>query len=394
MALRRRQLMVRYEPLSALWDGGHLCPVLGIPKLSGSWFEIGRGIADIGGSNKFAAEVVAVIQRSKPEHRVAMFEQARRAFDHARRFIPGIGELIEGMAAGTGLPTEQLILAHFVTALDHARGTQSCSAIGWITPAGPIVGQALDLGLSNDTTTVMVAPEEGVSFLCHMNVGSLWFSTGINRHGVVIAGASVNARKQVGASPPCLAHPFIDLMLLGQASSAEDAVHRLRDAMPCGGPGDASTHLIADRREMYVVEVAGTHCVARRQPQVVVNNHFELDSMPALEADDDRARTRRHLSVQRRASGLRFLSQPGDRDVTELTEFLQRGETTADWFRSAIHPDDGWTTARHLIDVPGQRFLSWHGPYQAKPRTCVLSLQEVFGTPPEPTHDTEPRLPP
>ncbi len=91
MALRRRQLMVRYEPLSALWDGGHLCPVLGIPKLSGSWFEIGRGIADIGGSNKFAAEVVAVIQRSKPEHRVAMFEQARRAFDHARRFIPGIG---------------------------------------------------------------------------------------------------------------------------------------------------------------------------------------------------------------------------------------------------------------------------------------------------------------
>jgi hypothetical protein len=379
MSWRRKQLMRRYEPLRRPWDGGHLDRTLGILRLSGSWRDIGRAVAEIGGGNAFVAATLAALSRLPSRVQRELSQQAERAFAHVSKSIPHLTHLFDGACEAASISREELILAHCITAISPSTIPRSCGAIGWLTPDGPVIAQTLDLGLTNDTAAALVEPAGGIPFVCHMNIGTMWFSTGINAQGVAIAGASVNVRKDYGAPPPCFVHPFIDLLVLSRASSRIEALALLRGARPFGGPGDGSAHLVADRDGMSVVEIAGDRMEEQRSSRALVNNHFELGGMPALEAADRTAAHYRRLSLSRRQSALRMLDKNTSNDVDTLTAFLEEGHRSDCWNRSAVPPDDGWTTARYVIDVPRRRFTVWNGPRPARPVPVVVDLAQVLG---------------
>ena len=371
---RRARLLRRYTPLAQPWDGGYLDKTLGILRLSGSWREIGRAVARIGGGNEFVSAGLATLARLPESVRRDIHQRAERAFVHTARALPQLPQLLDGFCDGSSMPREDVVLAHCITAVAASLVPRSCGAIAWMTPTGPVIGQSLDLGLINDTAVALVEPTDGISFVCHMNVGTLWFATGINAPGVVIGGASVTVRRDLPTSPDCFVHPFVDLLVLANASSRTAAIELLRAARPYGGAGEGSAHVVADRNSLSTVEIAHDRVVEHVGSPAVVTNHFELDGMPALEAGDPDAARSRQLSVCRRGSALAMLAHNPSHDVATLTAFVEAGDRSDSWNRSAVAPDDGWTTARYVIDVPGRRFTSWQGPRPGCPTPVSLDL--------------------
>ena len=376
--VRRWRLLRRFKKINQPWDAAYLDPELGVLRFSGSWREIGYKIGLVGGVREVVPEILGLLDGLDEQTRDQVQLDAERSSEHTAKYLPQLEDLLAGMSDSAEIPVARLLLAQFITAVGLPFESRSCGAIGWMTPDGPILGQALDLGLTNNTATALLEPDEGLSFLAHMNIGTLWFSTGINSRGVIIGGASVNGRRDAGFRAPCFPHTFINLLVLSKASSASEALELVQSAAPYGGPGDASCHLLADSHKMLVVEVVGARVAWERRKRAVVNNHFTLDDMLNLEASDPASLRLRRLSQARQASAQDFLQTIKGEDQASLAAFLGRGSTCSDWFRSAIPPDEGWTTARHLIDVGAGKFISWHGVYPGHSTPISVPLDCVF----------------
>src|SRR5207253_338018 len=119
----------------------------------------------------------------------------------ASRVFPQVSRLVDGICKVSAVSRRDVVLANFITATSGPALARSCGAMGWLEANGPVLAQALDLGLTNATTTALVEPAGDVPFVAHMNVGTIWFSTGVNANAVAIGGASVNVRRDVALSP-------------------------------------------------------------------------------------------------------------------------------------------------------------------------------------------------
>ena len=144
------------------------------------------------------------------------------------------------------------------------------------------------------------------------------------------------------------------------------------------GAGDAGAMLIGDNSQLYRVEISGCRVESKSVEKDVVTNHFVLGDMPKLEASGWFEKTARELSEVRYLKGKEFLEKENLSDAKCLIDFLHTSGNIPDWCRTGVCPDEGWTTARHIIDTEQGHFYSWHGPGMHNIPMCITKISEVL----------------
>ena len=359
--LHRRILINRYLKRNRTnWNARYWNDDLQCLVLSGSWKDIGQKVGLIGPVDQFVDAALLRFDRLKDEEKTAIISRSYDSLHNATKNFPQIPAMLEGLAHGSGVQFDRLVAAHFVTALDTEAPYRSCGAIGALTSNGPVFAQALDLGLTNLTATALIVPDDGPRILVHMNLGSLWFTSGVNSHGLIVGGASVNAKKSADQPAPCFPHTFVQFSCLVNASSVSDAKRLIKQELPFGAAGDASTHLLIDNHTMAIAEIVGRVSDFRSCDKGAVTSHFLSPKMCHHHAEDSLSLLRLKESKMRALNSKKFFER-NQLDADSLADFLATDVHQGGWFRAGLFPDDGWTTSRYVLDNQSCTLASWHG---------------------------------
>ena len=120
--------------------------------------------------------------------------------------------------------------------------------------------------------------------------------------------------------------------------------------------------LLGDDSGLYRIEIAGNRVASKPVKKDAATNHFILEEMAELEASGLSEQMARNTSKLRYTSGQKFINEEKVIDVESLKKFLQSSGNVDDWCRTGVFPDEGWTTASHIIDTAKGKFYSLHGP--------------------------------
>jgi hypothetical protein len=378
-SLRRHRNASRWEPSPFGPATPSFDPSLGLFRFKGSWEQIGQLLM-------LACPADDAISRSRrylnslgKSERMKVAVDIERALDQCSRRISFLPDLLRGVAAASSASIEEAVLSACVTTLaPYAEFSRSCGAIVLKGENGILMGQSLDLGLVNTTAAALVEPHNGPAFLCHMNGGTIWFGPGINEHGVVMGGASVNAAGAFRVCPECLPHTLTSLMVLSQAKSAQHACRLIEDARPYGPPNDGESIIVADGDTIETVEITGQEFDCRAGGPAVVTNCFTSVRNAQFQANERTTSVALEMSKRRRRSAIDQLAS-GDLVCAEsLGSFLSRTGSPETWNRIASWPDDGWTTSRYLIDTAKDTFSHWQGPDLANPLKHEIKLSTLL----------------
>jgi hypothetical protein len=377
--LRRRRNASRWEPSPFGPTTPSFDPSFGLFRFKGNWEQIGYSLMIGCPANDKISRCRRYLASLRPAELTRTEAEIARALDQCSKRIPFLPALLKGVATANSASMEEVTLSACTTTLaPFAEFSSSCGAIVSKAGAGILMGQSLDLGLVNTTALALVEPDNGPAFLCHMNGGTIWFGPGINEHGVVTGGASVNAARAFAVCPESLPHTLTSLMILSQAKSALHACQLIADARPFGPPNDGEAIVIADRNTIEAVEISGSVFERQTEATAVVTNCFTSSSTGHLQANAGRASVALEMSRRRRRRALDRMAS-GDLDTAELLgSFLAETGSAEAWNRAAHWPDDGWTTSRYVIDTANDSFSHWQGPAFANPIKQEFKLSELL----------------
>jgi hypothetical protein len=124
--------------------------------------------------------------------------------ERLRKHFPETVDEMRGIAHGSGLPFEHIVLLNCLDAVvGHAKGSPSCSTIGFVeSDAGVLLGKTADwevAGSENFVSWQRYEPEEGMghAFVHYGCAGTLWTEGGLNEIGL---GMVLNGLPGLGAS--------------------------------------------------------------------------------------------------------------------------------------------------------------------------------------------------
>jgi hypothetical protein len=377
--LRRRRNAARWEP--SPFGSATPCfdPALGLFRFKGSWEEIGHSLMRACPANDAILRSRRYLDNLRKSERVKISLDIECALDQCSRRIPFLPALLSGAAAANDASLQEAILTACVTTLaPYAEISRSCGAIVSKVENGILLGQNLDLGLVNTTAAALVEPDDGPAFVCHMNGGTIWFGPGINEHGVVMGGASVNAAGTFKPCPECLPHTLTSLMVLSQATSVEHACQLIGDARPFGPRNDGESIVVADGDTVETIEITADEFERRTGAPAVVTNCFASPRTERFQANGRATSVALEMAKKRRRLALDRLALGELASAESLGSFLSQTGSAETWNRTACWPDDGWTTSRYLIDTVNGTFSHWQGPDIANPVKHEIKLSTIW----------------
>jgi hypothetical protein len=329
------------------------------PLVSGPAEARGRALAALG-----AAQAAAV--RARAEAALAVLathgagDWARRQWQAQQALLPEVAQLIEGMAAGFGLPVEALFAAHLRYAVEDraaaaAAGEEGCTAFAVAGGGGALLAKNRDNPPALAPMQQLVRQRdpawEGREILCLGSIGSApAASSGMNSDGFCLADTAVRSGDLgLGAL-----RYYVMEALLGRVATVAQAIAAIR-AMPHVGGG---TLLMADADGAVAVVEFGHRGLSVQQPDgtgwVARTNHH-LDPTLAAELRESPGCGPRDNSESRLAWLSAQLAAAPPRNAAGCAVLLSRHE--GDGFAALCRHGDPLTLSGAVFE-PAARRLS------------------------------------
>jgi hypothetical protein len=355
----------------------------GLLSLSGSWRAIGAELARVTPVLQETTQARDYRGSLGQEEKDALDTKVDEAIDYLRARHGDIAALIEGAADGlAGVELRDVILANIWPSLVSWREyALSCAALVVRRHSGPILGQNLDLGPSNNVVIAHIMPDHGPARLCHLVPGLLWLGTGVNQFGVTYGGGSVNVARAFEPSPCSLPTVFCNLALLNEVRSVADAEAVFSSFAPYSPIHDGLSLVLTDRSgSISRLESTGDDVAVLKEEGVLAAaaNHFVLDGMHGMNRREDDASRAAFENSKARIARMEEAISPERANAQAIRHFLREGRGRGAWCRSAIAPDTGWTTASYVIDLGQARYHYLLGTRPAKREWRELDLEPLF----------------
>ena len=229
--------------------------------------------------------------RYTPHNEAEVRREARRIEATLRSYCPNTLAEMKGIAAGSGLPYEDILLlnVHYEV---QAKTHQRCTVIGLPrTPDGPLIGKTDDVVQDEREleTFFRVQPEAGYACIYYAIAGTLWAVGGVNEAGLAQAmtGLVPGRAQSANGIPSCI----LLRLVLEQCGTAEEAV-ALSESKPLLWWGHTLTVADASSDEVVVIEDYPTTVGIRRsrdEPLVQTNHCLvpDTNSLAAPREDQD-----------------------------------------------------------------------------------------------------------
>jgi hypothetical protein len=358
-------------------------PELGVFLFRGRTESVGRQIVEAFPPREGARRLRAYREGLDAAARRRLEDDVDRAESLLGAHFPFLLRLLRGGAdvvAGCGF--RELVVLNFSPLMVDWRRFWSCSAVGYRSSGGAVVGQNMDLGRFADFCVAAVVPDDGPHFLAHLNRGTFWFGAGVNEPGLCVAGSSVNVASDAPRSVDRLPHPLLHAWLLTGAESVAHARRRLEEGPGFGPPKEGTNLLLADASgRVESVELCGREVVESDpgRPVRMTTNHFRSSALaPHNRNADAESRAFEQNSRQRHEHACDWArEEPSPLRVREL---LRAAGGPGAWRRRATPPDAGYTSASYLFDL-GRRRVGWCTGSRGAEGFRELALDDVFGRP-------------
>ena len=270
---------------------------------------------EVAGGHRAVGELIGEAARELIQESIAYYEEhhevmagisfrdaqqdALASFACARRWLPGIVEELEGVAAGSGVPVGKLLVPNCGEELTCSNEVDLIAGVepkrpGHCTSFGIVAGDRILVGHNEDWYSGDI--ERNVLLRMQLSDGTrivsitpacLLAATGINSHGVATGANTVFCTDTRTGVP----NNFIRRWML-EAPSLEEA--RMRACLPARARG--SNHLLADGHgRIWDVETSATAAVTLEPGSCLVHtNHYLHEAMlryqMALPLESSRAR--------------------------------------------------------------------------------------------------------
>ncbi len=255
--------------------------------ISGTPYERGRQHGEQVGD--LVEKAVRFYNRYLPGEEPEVRREALRIEGMLRRWCPDMVEEMEGLAAGAGLPYEDILLLN-VGYDAQIKPLQRCTTIGLPrTPDGPLVGKTDDVSPAEREleTFFRVEPEGGHACIYYAIAGTLWAIGGINEVG--LAQAMTGLVPGGARNPEGVPSQIFLRLVLQQCGRVEEAL-ALAETQPLLRWGTTITLADSSSDEVVVVENYPTALGVQRSSEeaLVRTNHCLLpETIPLMGSEEE-----------------------------------------------------------------------------------------------------------
>lgn len=236
------------------------------PTVKGTYYEMGHTYGTLLYNHGFRV----------PEQSDEKLNHGKKSEAEVRRIFPEILEEIQGFADGCHVPYEHF--AAFMLSVGAFKVEPLCSVFAAFNGSDTVVGRNYDFFYSfrKFIESYVTCPKGGFYSVGHTDI-FIGREDGVNEKGVAIAMTGV-AEKVI---KPGINFPLIIRCVLDTCESVEESVNVLSKAHF----SSASNYLVADKRDMAVVEASAERVRVRRPDDhfIVCTNHFVHPEMQEME---------------------------------------------------------------------------------------------------------------
>ncbi|MDO8586507.1 MAG: C45 family peptidase [Armatimonadota bacterium] len=250
-------------------------------RAAGSDYDIG-----LAKGREMAADILAAWDLFKPNMDAWTRGRPEETCEWLRRnlelHIPWMGEQIRGMADGSGISEDTVMVLNHYGVLWSGGGLFCSSVAVRETEVGPVLGQNLDIGSDDIYFVEELRPADGFATLSDGMAGMCWSPTGVNERGLAVASSMLGSPRREGARPVPRGFPFhfLPRLVIRHCADVPEAIQYLKELTPTIPPGGGyQLNLLDSAGNMAVVDKIEESAVVRqRQDGMNFTTNFSLDA--------------------------------------------------------------------------------------------------------------------
>jgi len=276
------------------------------------------------------------------------------------KFFPEILAEMQGIAAGSGLPYQQILLLNcFDVIIGNAVGGPACSNIGFVaSDVGVLLGKTADWNVAGPENFAawqqyQPAAGQGYTFIHYGCAGTLWTEGGLNETGL---GMVLNGLPGSGAKPDSVPWPPLTRGVLQHCHNVQEAIDFLsqHDLMYWG----VNMSLADARGDLAFVEVVpGAQAIFRPQidDYLIHTNHCLLPETIELQPEPETVAAYGQAGLvensQARYQNLEAIVPPAPRTLAGMQALLRNRSMPG---AISQHGEQGIRTCYAMIIAPEQ----------------------------------------
>jgi len=201
--------------------------------------------------------------------------------DNLEKVSPSDAEIINGIAAGSGMDIEKVWMMNHYGVLWSANGLFCTTMALRDSDVGPVLAQNLDIGPEDFYYILTAKPDKGYATLTEAACGLWRASTGVNEKGLAVGSSNLassgrKAKKPLQPGIPIDLVPKLSLRNCATVPEAVEFVKSLPDVLPV--TSGYQLNFIDSNGDMAVVDKTGPYTVVRQcEDGMNFTTNFSLD---------------------------------------------------------------------------------------------------------------------